>query len=43
MFSMIGSYFRLYVLAMKMGANWGKADLSSQQLSDKPGTEAKLA
>lgn len=43
MFSVIESYFTLYVLAMKMGANWGKADVSSQQLSDKPGTEAKLA
>lgn len=24
---------------MKMGANWGKADVSSQQLSDQAGTE----
>lgn len=43
MFSVIKSYFTLYVLPMKTGTNWGKADLSSHSFSAKPGTEAKLA
>lgn len=43
MFSVIKSYFTLYVRPVKMGTNWGKADLSSHSFSAKPGTEAKLA
>lgn len=43
MFTVIGSYFTLYVLPMKTGANWGRADLSPSSFSDMPGPEAKLA